>query len=152
MTETAERDTVQEQLCARIDELEREKEVLAAQLDRAETDRDEWKAQADGEAMVCSGYRDELDALKAHSKRQAKVIFDTLAAVEDGDVDAVPWDEARALYNEAPAASLARRYLLKQAEALESLWPRLVTKADQQITRHHARELRRQAEKGGDNA
>ena len=36
MTTTAERDDVQEQLCARIDELERDKEVLATQLDRAE--------------------------------------------------------------------------------------------------------------------
>lgn len=35
-----ERDAVQDQLCARIDELEMEKEALAAQLDRAETERD----------------------------------------------------------------------------------------------------------------
>lgn len=36
MTATAERDAVQDQLCARIDDLEMEKEALAAQLDRAE--------------------------------------------------------------------------------------------------------------------
>ena len=35
-----EADAVQEQLCARIDELEREKEVLVAQLDQAESERD----------------------------------------------------------------------------------------------------------------
>lgn len=47
MTATAERDDVQEQLCARIDELERDKEVLAAQLDRAEEELAEAKrAQA----------------------------------------------------------------------------------------------------------
>ena len=43
MTITAERDAVQDQLCARIDELEREKEVLAIQLDRAEEELAEAK-------------------------------------------------------------------------------------------------------------
>lgn len=47
MTATAERDDVECMLCARIDELERDKEVLAAQLDRAEEELAEAKrAQA----------------------------------------------------------------------------------------------------------
>lgn len=50
----------------------------------------------------------EHDALAAHVERQAKVIFDTLAAIEDGDPDAIPYDEARAVRNEAPVAPLAR--------------------------------------------
>jgi hypothetical protein len=47
MTATAERDDVECMLCARIDELERDKEVLAPQLGRAEEELSEAKrAQA----------------------------------------------------------------------------------------------------------
>lgn len=70
----------------------------------------------------------EHDALAAHVERQAKVIFDTLAAIEDGDPDAIPYDEARAVRNDTPELSLARRDIEKQAEGAamvaESAWGR----------------------------
>ncbi|MGM0783846.1 MAG: hypothetical protein ACQEUM_07025 [Pseudomonadota bacterium] len=45
--ETMDQDHIQEQLCARIDELEREKEVLASQVDHLETERDALAAHLD---------------------------------------------------------------------------------------------------------
>ena len=59
MTATAERDAVQDQLCARIDELERDKEVLAAQVDRLEEQLAMLRSQAD--ALHRIGYVLDLD-------------------------------------------------------------------------------------------
>lgn len=61
----------------------------------------------------------ERDALAAHVDRMSRLIFDTYAAIEDGDVNAIPYDEARKLHNASPTTSLARRDLLMKTEALE---------------------------------
>ena len=48
----------------------------------------------------------ERDALAAHVDRMSRLIFDTYAAIEDGDVNAIPYDEARKLHNASPTTSL----------------------------------------------
>lgn len=60
----------------------------------------------------------ERDALAAHAERQSKIIFDALAAIEDGDVNAAPFGEARAAHNETPMTSLARLKARWQADVL----------------------------------
>ena len=65
----AERDSVQDQLCARIDELEREKEVLAAQMDKAEAERDE--AFAKGKQALDDLRRVEAEMGRLRSFRSA---------------------------------------------------------------------------------
>ena len=97
--------------------------------------------------------RQERDVLEAHVERQGAVIFQALAAIEDDDLDAVPYDEARAVHNESPAASLARQMLLERAEELEMLYRE--SSGHAVIARgtllDRARERRRQAEEYADD-
>lgn len=57
----------------------------------------------------------ERDVHMAHSARVNEVLFKTFSAIEDGDESALPYDEYRDAFNDAPTASLARR----DAEILE---------------------------------
>lgn len=83
--------------------------------------------------------------LAAHVERQSKIIFDALAAIEDGDVNAAPFDEARAAHNETPVTRLKAQW---QAEALHDLLmhPREATLRKRACDMRD--ELRRQAEQG----
>ena len=63
--------------------------------------------------------QNERDVHMAHSARVNEVLFKTFSAIEDGDESALPYDEYRDAFNDAPTASLAKRDLIKQAEALE---------------------------------
>ena len=81
MTAAEERDAVQDQLCARIDELERDKEVLASQVDRIEERLAMLRGQADalhriGSALDLDPGTDltreapeRVEALAAHVER-----------------------------------------------------------------------------------
>ncbi|MFW6344800.1 MAG: hypothetical protein ACOC0M_00490 [Halomonas sp.] len=119
-------DTVNEQLCARIEELESEKEVLVAQLDRVEEERDALAAQIESDAIVCDSYRQERDALAAHVERLSKAIHQAAVypvSVTPGTAEAEELQDLREIIGVAsasqPTTSLARRDALKQAEALE---------------------------------
>lgn len=93
---------------------------------------------------------EERAALVEHVYRQARVIFDILAAVGDGDPDAIPYDEVRAIHNEAPATSLARRDARVSGEALDDAAAAMRRAGRQFLTGEElevmAREFRRQAE------
>lgn len=151
-------ESVQNQLCARIDELEMEKEALAAQLDRAETERDglneqlgksERRAEYESESfrIFChaiqrleeivgidtGGYNGpgpaigeverivkERDALAAHVEWLDGLRRNVIEAIHDDRFE----DLDISFYRDdqqppKPAISLARRDLIKQAEALE---------------------------------
>lgn len=60
----------------------------------------------------------ERDVYMAHSARVNEVLFKTFSAIEDGDESALPYDEYRDAFNDAPTASLAKRDLIKQSEGL----------------------------------
>jgi hypothetical protein len=65
----------------------------------------------------------ERDVHMAHSARVNEVLFKTFSAIEDGDESALPYDEYRDAFNDAPTASLARRdaeVLRKYADMLEA--------------------------------
>src|SRR5690625_699407 len=96
MTEAEERDSVQEQLCARIEELEKGKLELNEQLDVAQEER---------------------DALAAHVEFCHKV----MSMVENGPAYLVArqYRALRLARGRKPEASLARLKAKWQAEALE---------------------------------
>ena len=90
----------------------------------------------------------ERDELAAHVERLNTILFDTFSAIEDGEYGSIPYDAYRDAYNDAPTTSLARRDLLKQAEAMELLYDQssqyMVINRGALINR--ARNLRQQAE------
>jgi len=123
MTATAERDEVQEQLCARIDELEAEKEALASQLDRAEEKagaqagmhvdavRHLWESRGYGS---CEEMAEHADALAAHVERLHMAWVDAKRCVA---VVAFP-----SLYHVESYQDLAKRSI-KKMEAVVSETP-----------------------------
>jgi len=91
MTATAERNAVQDQLCARIDELEREKEALAAQLDQAEEKIDSLGRQANALHRIAStldlwsqaGASVSIDAVAEAATRRVEELVTTEALAEE---------------------------------------------------------------------
>jgi len=121
MTATAERDEVQEQLCARIDELERDKEVLATQVDRLEEELAEARR---AQAIM----RDTFATQTQQAVKRAR---------KDWAAQGSPWVKAR-WQAEAMEAMAAR------------LWPvGMIGKGEERTALLlRASELRRQAEGG----
>ena len=91
MTATAERDAVQDQLCARIDELERDKEVLATQVDRAEEKIDSLGKQANALHRIAStldlwsqaGTNVSIDAVAEAAAKRVEELVTTEALAEE---------------------------------------------------------------------
>lgn len=109
------------------------------ELEAVKDERDALARDLEAERHHRSALEDSEQALAAHVEELRK--SGNRLCYAGGDHS----DWTRTLM-QAPATSLARQKAEWQAEALEALWPRLVTKADQQITRHTMRELRRQTE------
>ena len=120
MTATAERDEVQEQLCARIDELERDKEVLATQVDRLEEELAEARR---AQAIM----RDTFATQTQQAVKRAR---------KDWAAQGSPWVKAR-----WQAEALETVASISAAEGKP--W-------DADRLRHHAAVMRRQAEGGED--
>ena len=118
MTATAERDEVQEQLCARIDELERDKEVLATQVDRLEEELAEARR---AQAIM----RDTFATQTQQAVKRAR---------KDWAAQGSPWVKAR-----WQAEALETVASISAAEGKP--W-------DAARLRHHAAVMRRQAEGG----
>lgn len=60
--------------------------------------------------------REDRDAMAAHVERLNRILFDTYAAIDADDVHALPYDEYRDAYNDAPQISLAQRDARMKAE------------------------------------
>lgn len=72
--------------------------------------RHDWARQGSGPLREeLARVEAERDALAAHAHLLDSILFDTFAAIEDGETDALPYDNYRSAHNEKPAHSLARR-------------------------------------------
>ena len=121
----------------RIKELERERDMRQAAEEAQIALREKADAREAALARDASYHQQEIDSLlgrlrktqterdvhMAHSARVNEVLFKTFSAIEDGDESALPYDEYRDAFNDAPTASLARRdaeVLRKYADMLEA--------------------------------
>lgn len=95
-------------LTERIAELEEREQVLAREASYHQQEIDSLLGRL-------RKTQTERDVHMAHSARVNEVLFKTFSAIEDGDESALPYDEYRDAFNDAPTASLARR----DAEILE---------------------------------
>lgn len=108
--------------------------ITREEWEEVQREVDDWKQQADGEAIVSGSYRDERDAaldreqaLAAHVK-EAKELIDAATSMgffqttHDSGTDhkRLCHKVIRFLQN-TPEQTLARRDLIKQAEALEQI-------------------------------
>jgi len=121
MTTTAERDDVQEQLCARIDELERDKEVLAAQLDRAEVERDGLNEQL-GKSERRAEYESESFRILCHAIQRLEEIVGIDTGGYNGPGPAI--GEVERIVRERDALAAHVEELRQRGDSLRSLHPR----------------------------
>ncbi len=121
----------------RIKELERDRDMHRAAEEAQIALREKADEREAALARDASYHQQEIDSLlgrlrktqterdvhMAHSARVNEVLFKTFSAIEDGDESALPYDEYRDAFNDAPTASLARRdaeVLRKYADMLEA--------------------------------
>lgn len=163
-------DHIKDQLCARIEELEKEKLELNEQLDIAQQERDaltakveaikaeakDWKAcaqnwEANAKQWVDDWHtvKKERDALAAHVERQRE----TLQWIWD-KVNLGGWSHERVktALADTPTTSLARLKAKWQSEALGHVLAEVLAAVEADTVRAHLRnamrKLRRQAEGG----
>lgn len=98
-----------------------ELERLREDRERLREERDAYQDMAQCMSSDLTSMGEERDALAAHVERLEKVLFDTYAAIEDGDPSAIPYDAARAAHNDTPTTSLARLKAEWQAEGIEEV-------------------------------
>ena len=102
-------------------------EALQQRLEQVEEQNYELAHDLEAERHHRRAAERDRDALAAHVERLNTILFDTYAAIDAGDVHALPYDEYRDACNDEPQASLASRDARVKAEALHELlmFPRM---------------------------